>query len=293
MKKTKPEKLVDQFLAAPDTLRRSSAELQKARDRKAREEAERRRLLASKSKREPSVEDLIADVVRVAGDAETNPFSKFKSVSRDRYAMYGHFPVAFVDQQFGTFQHFKEVAGLADQPGDRLFRANRASESRRAHAQRYFERWVRPCVATAADRRKMSGRDYLLLSISDTHAQFLCPFVWTAFLQAVKDLRPDGVLFNGDTLETVELSRHPKIPGWSEPLQSELDFKREMFRQVREVAGHQGDVFDTGGNHDLTDRLCAYFTQSDSALVGLRSMRVDQLYGLQEFGVKLLHGGSI
>lgn len=286
------ERVLDQFLAAPDTLRRSAAERGKALARKAREEAERRRLLSKKLKTPPSVEDLIEDLNRVATDEATNPFAKFKSVSRRRYELYGHYPIAVADARFGTFQHFKEVAGLADQPGDRLWRANRARESKRAHAQRYLERWVAPYVAKR-DGAKVPEQGYDLLSISDTHSQFLCPFTWIAFLAAIKHLRPAGVLFNGDTLETVELSRHPKIPGWTEPLQSELDFKREMFRQVREVAGHDGDVWDTGGNHDLVDRLCAYLTQVAPALVKLRDLRVDRLMGLQDYGVKLFHGGSI
>lgn len=290
--KSSPEKVVDQFLAAPDSLRRNAKELEKARHRKAREEAERQRLLATKSKRAPSTEDLIADVVRVAEDPETNPFAKFRSVSRRRYELFGHYPVDVVDQRFGTFQHFKEVAGLADAAGTRLWRANRSKESRRAHAARYVERWVRPYVARAREFQRLGGRDYLLLSISDTHGPMLDPFVWLSFLSAIRDLRPDGVLFNGDTMDLNEISRHPKVPGRSEPLQSELDFQREMFRQVREDAGHQGDLLYTGGNHDV-DRLAMYLTQVAPALSSLRDLRVDRLMGLADYGVRLLTGGTI
>lgn len=284
-KKTKPEEL----LAAPKQSLSPSERLKYAQ-RKARASAEAARILAGKRRTAPSIEDMLADIVRVADDKETNPFWKHRAISRRSYELFGHFPVAFIDQEFGQFEHAKQVAGLTDQPGTRLWRGKRAGKSRRDHAARYAERHVAPYVAKAEEFRELRS-DYLLLSISDTHSQFLDPFVWRAFLQSIKDLRPDGVLLNGDTLEGAEVSRHPKIPGWTESLQSELDFKREMFRQIREI--HSGDLFDTGGNHDLADRLSMYLTQVAPALAGLRTLRVDQLMGLEEHRVKLFHGGTL
>jgi hypothetical protein len=231
---------------------------------------------------------MLADIVRCAEDEDTNPFAKFRSISRRRYELYGHFPVEALDQQFGQFSHALEVAGLRDQPGDRMWRANRAAESRRAHADRYLRRYVHPYVKRS---RPMDGESYLMPSISDTHAQFLCPFVWLAFLQVVKDLKPDGVLLNGDILEGAEVSRFPKIPGWTRPFQEELDFVRLMFGQLRAV-GHEGDIFYTGGNHGV-DRLASYLTQVSPALSGLRTLRIDKLLGLDEHRVTILQGGTI
>lgn len=287
---TKKKNELDTFLAAPENVRSSATEIAKARQRKAREEAKEEQLKQSKSKTPPTVEDLLADIIRVAEDKDTNPRHAFRSIDRPRYVLYGHYPVEYVDKQFGQFAHALEVAGLRDQVGTRLWRANRAGSSRIEHASRYFERYVQPYVARQEDYRALR-KPYLLLSISDTHSQFLCPFTWRSFLQAICDLKPDGVLLNGDTLEGAEISRHPKIPGWTQSLQSELDFKREMFRQIRQV--HDGDLFDTGGNHDLGDRLSMYLTQVAPALTGLRELRIDKLMGLDEFDVKLFHGGTL
>ena len=149
---------------------------------------------------------------------------------------------------------------------------------------------MRPYVAKQDDFRELHS-PYLLLSISDTHAQMLCPFVWRAFLSAIRDLRPDGVLFNGDVIDGAAISRHPKVPGWTPSLQSELDFTRTMFEQVRQH--HDGDLFFTGGNHDLVDRLSRYMTQIAPALADLRDLRVDRLLGLEELRVRLLQGGEL
>lgn len=294
-RKRKPpaQRQVDELLSAPDTVALNEAERRKYSTRKALAEAEHLQLLASKSKETPSVEDMLADLVRVATDEETNKWHRHRSISRRRYELYGHFPVEFIDREFGQFQHALEVAGLRDQPGDRLWRANRAKQSRREHARRYVERYVAPYVLNPDTTQVKLSTGYSMLSISDTHSQFLDPFVWLSFLSAIRDLKPDCVLLNGDTLEGNAISRHPKIPGWSEPLQSELDFKREMFRQIREDAGHQGDLFDTGGNHDTADRLTMYLTQQARGLSSLRCLRVDELLGLDDFGVQLFHGGTI
>lgn len=278
------------FLAAPDNLLKDQRELAKAKQRKAQEAAAEARLAAAKSPNPPTIEDLLADIIRVADDPDTNPFWRFRSISAGRYKLYGHWPISALYRQFGQFEHALQVAGLRDQPGTRLWKAHRAHESRREHASRYFERYVRPYVARREDLRMASG-SYRLLSISDTHSMFMCPFTWLAFLATVRELKPDGVLFNGDMIDAVQLSRHPKVPGWTPSLQLELDFQWAMFREVRRV--HEGDLFLTGGNHDLTSRLAGYLTQTAKDLAGLRCLRVDELMGLDEHRVQLFQGGSI
>ena len=173
-----------------------------------------------------------------------------------------------------------------------MWRKKRAAESRRQHAERYLERFVAPYVTRPGDARFADDGSYTIVSISDTHSQFLDPFVWFTFLSALRDLAPDCALFNGDTLEGAEISSHIQIVGWTEPLQSEFDFHREMARQVREDAGFRGDFLCTGGNHGV-DRLAMYMTQSAKALVSLRDMRIDRQLGLGDYDVQLFQGGTI
>ena len=286
----KPEDVLDEFLAAPDQVLKNETELKKAQLRKAHEKARAKQLASRKSTEAPSDEDLLADVIRVAEDPLLNPWHKYRCISAKRYELWGHYDIRWVYKSYGQFHHFLEVAGLRDRPGTRLWKAKRASESRREHAARYLERYVHPYVDHDTESRALTD-GYRLLSISDGHSQMLCPFVWLAFLSAIRDLKPDGVLLNGDMLDCPSISRHPKVPRWTVDLQSELDFHREMIRQIRQV--HDGDLFHTGGNHDLVDRLAHHLTQNDPWLEGLRCLRVDELMGLKEFGVQLFHGGSI
>lgn len=282
---------VDDLLSAPDTVRQNEGEKLKYYQRKEQELAKQARLRALKRDEQPTTEDLLADIIRVAEDEDTNPWHEFRSISRRRYELYGYYPVEFVDREFGQFHHALEVAGLRDQPGTRMWRRSRARASRDEHKQRYLDRYVEPYVARQDEFRDLH-EPYLLLSISDTHAQYLDPFVWLAFCHAVEDLRPDAILLNGDIIDGTEISSHPKIPGWTVPLQDELDFQKEMVRQLREDCDFDGDLFITGGNHGV-DRLARYLTQVAPALANLRSLRIDELFGLQDYDVKLLQGGTI
>lgn len=285
-------KNLEQFLAAPDSVRRSDVEKHKLLVRKAKLEAEEVQLRRSKSTKRPTTEDLLADIIRVAEDVETNPHAKFKTVSRKRYRLFGHYPVEFVDEQFGQFEHAKQVAGLEDRPGDRRKKAAIAEKSRRQHAVRYMRRFILPHVRKCPElEREMDGVK-LVLSISDTHATFLDPFVWHAFLSTARDLRPDIVYFNGDILEGSEISRYPKIPGWTVPLQMEFDFAREMFRQTRSVVPKETQIVWGAGNHGL-DRIASYLTQVAPAFAKLDGMRFDKLANLEGLDVELAQGGTI
>lgn len=285
------EEELEEFLAAPETLNRDQEERKKATRRKHMLEAEEKRLDADKRQETPSDEDLLNDMVRVASDKETNPWWHFKALSRKRYRLFGWYPVRYIDERWGQFERAKQAAGLADKPGTRMKKAARAKQDLREHAARYVRRIITPRVMQNPElTRELEGAK-LVLTISDTHSTFLDPFTWQVFISAIKDLRPDVVYVNGDVLECQEISRFPKIPGWTVPLQLEFDFAREMFRQVRE-AGHQGDLIWGGGNHGI-DRLAMYLTQVAKGFSGLRTLRFDRLAELDGLGIQLAQGGTI
>ena len=278
----------DDFLAAPETVTENEAEKRRMLERKAQLAAEEARERATKSDQVPTVEMLCADMLRVACDESTNPFWKDKILSAKRYRRFGHYPFEYIEREFGTFAHAKEVAGLADKVGTRRQKAARAEQSRREHATRYQEEVFLPYVYDPA-AREARGTE-LMLSISDTHAGYLDPFTWWSFLHACKAMDPDIVLLNGDMIEGSAISRHPKVPGKVMKLQDEFNFLREMIQKLREVCP-DAEIIWTAGNHGL-DRLASYLTQVAPGLAGLDSMRIDKLAGLDEYGVHLAQGGS-
>jgi hypothetical protein len=279
---------LDDFLNDPETEAMNEAERKRMVDRKAALAAEEARLNATKSQEVPTLEMLCADMLRVASDETTNPFWQDKILSAKRYRRFGHFPFEYIEREFGTFNHAKEVAGLADKVGTRLQKSCRANQSRREHATRYQSEVLLPYLYDP-NAREAKGTE-LMLSISDTHAGYLDPFTWWSFLRACKEMDPDIILLNGDMIEGSSISRHPKVPGKVMSLQAEFDFFREMIRKLREICP-DAEIVWTAGNHGL-DRLASYLTQVAPGLAGLDSMRIDKLAGLDEFDVKLAQGGS-
>lgn len=281
----------ESLLAAPESVTGSTVEQRKYAARKARALAMEKQIASTKLDVVPSGEDLLADIIRVADDKEVNQFWRMRSISPQRYRLYGHYHIDHVYELYGQFAHAKQIAGLEDQPGTRDKKAARANQSRREHLLRYADRHILPhVVKDPALERDLTGTK-LVLSISDTHATFLDPFTWWCFLSACRDLQPDIVYFNGDILEGGEISRFPKIPGWTVSLQMEFDFARSMFEQTREVVGPDTDIIWGAGNHGL-DRLAAYLSQQTPALAGLRTMKFDALAGLGDLNIKLAQGGK-
>lgn len=286
-----PEEQVDELLAAPDATRKSETERRKVEVRKAHEAARAEQLANSKHQGDWTLEDVLADMVKLAEDEIRNKLGhKDRTLTRKRYARLGGYIIEDLEKRWGQFEHLKQMAGLVEQPGTRAKKAALSEASRREHAGRYARRYVRPYVHDPAEERELTDTE-LVLSISDTHATFLDPFTWHVFLCACRDMQPDVVFLNGDMLEGSEISRFPKIPGWTVPLQMEFDFAREMFRQLR-VVTPDADVWWGAGNHGL-DRLSMYLTQVAPAIANLRNMRFDKLAGVDEYGIKLAQGGWI
>jgi len=295
-KKKTPEQEVEHLLAAPDSVKQDKVETAKYLKRKAEEAQAAERLRASKSGDDPSIEDIIADIKRVASCPDSNPMGHTTmSITGPRYNQFGHYPLEAIQRRFGQFSHALEVAGLRDQKGTRQFLSGRAAASREEHALRYMDRYIKPY---AVKRDLLESRTLtdtrVVLSISDTHSTFLDAFTWQCFLASIRDLQmgeDDIVLLNGDTLEGAEISTHPKIPGWSVSIQVEFDFQREMVKQIRDT-GFKGRIIVVGGNHGI-DRWARYLTQVAPALTGLRDLRIDKLMGLEEFDVELAQGGTV
>lgn len=293
---TDPEKIVGELLSAPDSVRQNKVEKAKYLRRKSDEAQAKELHLAAKSKKLPSIEDIIADVKYWAADPETNPLGHATmSISGDRYDAFGRYPIEIIKRRFGNWQHVMEIAGLRDTPATKQTLAAITAKSREQHAMRYYERHLKPHVFDrdlAGPRMLVDER--VVLSISDTHSTFLDAFTWQCFLAAIRDLQmgeDDFVLLNGDTLEGADISSHPKIPGWSVNIQVEFDFQREMVKQIR-ATGFKGHIIVVGGNHGI-DRWARYMSQVAPEISCIRDLRIDKQMGLEEFNVTIAQGGTI
>lgn len=283
------EDKVDRFLAAPEEVVGNKRELKKLQQRKAQDEARLQRERAYKSDTKPSLEDILADVVRVAEDEQTNPWHEFRAISKRRYELYGHYNIEEL-LKYGYFEHIKTMAGLAPGEGDRMLLRARTAKSKDEHDRRYMERYVLPHVDKFPEITRATNKAVMAVWISDTHSMFMDPFTWLAFLAFIEDAQPDVIVWGGDHVDGSEISSHPKVPGHTLPLQVELDCLRAMWVEARERCPRARFVW-IESNHFMP-RLVRYLTQHASALSGMRALRMDNILDFDGIGVEIVQPGT-
>lgn len=285
-----PEDQVERFVSAPDEVVENPREAAKLVDRKARDEARKKRERAGKRKTDPSLEDILSDVVRVAEDEELNPYHEHRSISRRRYELYGHYPIESV-LAYGRFQTIKQMAELSDTVGDRVLLGARTNKTLQEHDGRYIKRYIQPHINKFPELQRATTQARMGVFISDTHSLFMDPFYWESFLAFCEDAQPEFIGLVADHVDGSEISTHPQVPGFTIDLQVELDMFRAMVQEIRERIGYKTRIALVGDNH-FFDRLTRYLTQVSRALAGLRSLKIDALMGLDDLDIELAMGGS-
>lgn len=280
---------LDDFLAAPEGTLKNERERQKLIDRKAQDAARRARENFRKQTGVASHEDLLADLVRVAEDEATNPFHKHRSVSERRYELYGHYPLEEL-LKLGQFSHVCQQAGLRRPEGDRRLLRARTLRSLQEHDERYMRRYLLPHVQKFPELHRAPAGWKCVVVISDMHGMYLDPFTWHTAVEVATHLGADCFYMNGDVIDGNAISSHPKVPGSNVPPQLEFDLIRGLGIDARNRLPDSCRLVWGAGNHFL-DRMVRFLTQN-SGLAGLRSLRIDQLVGLDDLDIELVQGGT-
>ena len=103
-------------------------------------------------------------------------------------------------------------------------------------------------------------------------------------IQFVKDIQPDTVGLIGDLSDSTEISRWVKgKPGeYTGQFQNACDKVSEVVRAFRQACP-EADMYLQDSNHD--GRIRDYLTEGAPALLGQRSLAVEELFGLKANGV--------
>lgn len=103
-------------------------------------------------------------------------------------------------------------------------------------------------------------------------------------VRVAKDIKPDKLGFIGDLSDSTEISRWVKgKPGeYTGQFQNACDQVSEVVRAFRTVAP-EADMWLQDSNHD--GRIRDYLTEGAPALLVQRSLQVEELFGLKQYGV--------
>lgn len=103
-------------------------------------------------------------------------------------------------------------------------------------------------------------------------------------IRVTKDIQPDKICLIGDLSDSTEISRWVKgKPGeYTGQFQNACDKVAETSRAIR-TAAPEADIWLQDSNHDA--RIRDYLTEGAPALLGQRSMQVEELFGLRDNGI--------
>lgn len=120
------------------------------------------------------------------------------------------------------------------------------------------------------------------LVISDVHLPYHDRRTIEAAVREARDRRAVGVLLNGDTLDSHEISRHDRDPAASRYV-DEIEKGRAFLAWLRDQFP-AGRVVWKDGNHE--ERLDRYILNNAPALFGLEGLDLGSLLGFEALGVE-------
>ncbi len=124
-----------------------------------------------------------------------------------------------------------------------------------------------------------------VLNCSDVHAPFHNKISWRLFLKVAK-MGWDECIINGDFLDCLAVSFHPKAAGKRYALVDEIAIANEMLDDLRTALGRDCYIVFLGGNHE--HRMERYIAEKAKELHGIDGTTIPGLLRLKERGITWL-----
>jgi hypothetical protein len=206
-----------------------------------------------------------------------------KVVTRNYFRVHGRIAESVWNGHFGTFEEFKRQAGI------KLSRAQHAHERNIAkHASVDQYRELNAEKRSWSDRyiRENGSRFKTMVIGSDFHDIEIDPFFLRVWLDVIRRVQPDNVIYGGDVFDLPEFGKYGVDPReWD--VVGRIRFAHDrIFGPSREAAPNaQFDFIE--GNHEA--RLLRHLADATPALRAvlsdLHGFTVSKLLGLEQFEI--------
>jgi hypothetical protein len=173
--------------------------------------------------------------------------NKYSFVSRTMYQHQGKYSEATWSRHFGTFLEFRRQAGLQLHRSQHMIEKQIAKHASLDDFRQYYRRDIEPIQMLYPRAAKAAINT--IVDISDNHDRMQDPFVYRVFLEVLRDMQPDVVLFNGDQADCYEFSKYTVDPRNAEIVKSMFFLRDKIFRAAREVCPDSEIVWNLG-NHE-------------------------------------------
>jgi hypothetical protein len=235
----------------------------------------------------PTPAEILADVRRVAEEREGKP------VSRNLYRAVGLFTEAEWSAIFGTWPEVLRQASVnptrhQSQLLTQVAKHASADSYRKLNGEReaYGGRYIRP------DNGK---RFKVAMVCADLHDTQIDRFWLRVWLETIKRVRPDSVVFGGDVLDAADFSRYNQDPREFCAASSIKFAHDQIFGPTREAAGGGAEVVLLEGNHEA--RVLKHLAEATPAiravLADLHGWTLQSLFALDRFDIRYIAKGDL
>jgi Calcineurin-like phosphoesterase len=206
-------------------------------------------------------------------------------ITRDFFRQNSDCPEYWWTRYFGTFSEFKQNSGLSrTREQNKLLNqvAKHASKDslRKLNEEKanYSEKYLRP------DTKKFQT----IVTITDTHDISLDPFTRRVYLDTLKRIQPEVIVFGGDNFDLPEFSKYFNDPR-NYNLIERITCVHDFLREIREIVP-DAEFNWVAGNHEA--RLVKYLSEASPNIMVLLSdlhgFTVSKLLGLDEFEINYI-----
>lgn len=223
-----------------------------------------------------SVNDILADL-QLHADSDGH-------LSRSKYREVGSYSTSKIDAMFGSFREARRQAGLDPSRGQTQFLNQLA---RHVSHDDYRQFSIDRKDYGDKFRRPDSKRFQSLLVCTDVH-DIECDLFWRrVFIDTIKRVRPDKLIFGGDLFDLAEFGRYGVDPReWD--VVGRIKWVHGFLKECREAAGDSTEFVLIEGNHEhrLLRHLCDATPALKTLLSDLHGFTISKLLGLDEFQVR-------
>ncbi len=208
-----------------------------------------------------------------------------KPITRDFFRKNSDCPEYQYLRYFGSFGEFKIQAGHDFTSGQtKLLSAitKHASKDKlrelNVEKQEYEGKYLRPD----------SKRFQTIVTITDTHDIAFDPFTKRVYLESLKRIKPEVIVFGGDHFDLPEFSKYFNDPR-NYNLLERIDAVHEFLRQIREIVPY-AEFNWIGSNHE--SRLFRHLAESSPHIMvllnDLHGFTISKLLGLDEYEINYI-----
>lgn len=211
-------------------------------------------------------------------------------ISRNWFRTHSRISESTWNRHFGTFTEFKRSAGV-----DQSRHAHKVEKQIAKHAGHDLiaEMTVEKRNYQGKYLKPHNGRFQTFMACSDVHDEHCDPFWKRVWLDAVKRVQPELIIFNGDIFDLAEFSKYEQDPReWD--VTGKINLVLDFIRQTREAAPNaQLDFIE--GNHEF--RLFRHLAEATPALKtvlsDLHGFTIPKLLGLDEFEINFVGNADL